>query len=303
MNKSGWFIICIFTFFALTISFPCFAQNKIIAVVNNEAITQKDLDDFMAFMRIQLSEEFKGRQLEDKIASMKQEFIERLIEDRIILQEAKKNKATVDEARVKARVIEIKDQYPSESMFEEALRMQGLVQADIESKVRDQMLTFGIIENKVRSKIVVSPAEVTDFYQMNPDSFKSPQVWEFDFMALESKDLAEEISQAVKKGRPLEELSAKYSLSLNKLSTKDGQFKKDAEDVLLKLKGNEVSAPVKIEDKYYIFRLNKIIPPRQLSLSEAQEKIYAYLFGKKMQENLAKWLDELKKQSYIKIIN
>ena len=88
-----------------------------------------------------------------------------------------------------------------------------------------------------------------------------------------------------------------------KLSTKEGQFKKDAEDVLLKLKGNEVSAPVKIEDKYYIFRLNKIIPPRQLSLSEAQEKIYAYLFAKKMQENLAKWLDELKKQSYIKIIN
>jgi parvulin-like peptidyl-prolyl isomerase len=234
---------------------------------------------------------------------MKQEFIDRLIEDRIILQEARKNKFTIDENRVKARIAEIKRQYPSDSVFEEALRMQGLVQADIESKVRDQMLMFGIIENKVRSKIVVSPAEVTDFYQKNPGSFKSPQVWEFDFMALESKDLAGEISQAVKKGQSLENLSGKYSLSVNKLSMKEGQFKKDAEDVLLKLKVNDVSEPVKIEDKYYIFRLNNIIPPRQLSLSEAQENIHSYLFGKKMQENLAKWLDELKKQSYIKIIN
>ena len=84
---------------------------------------------------------------------------------------------------------------------------------------------------------------------------------------------------------------------------KNGQFKKDVEDALLKLKVNEVSEPLDIENRYYIFRLNNIIPPRKLSLSEAQENIHSYLFNKKMQEGLLKWLDELRKQSYIKIIN
>jgi len=39
-----------------------------------------------------------------------------------------------------------------------------------------------------------------------------------------------------------------------------------------------------------------------MDLVESQEKIHAYLFDKKVQERLTNWLDELKKQSYIKIL-
>ncbi len=280
-----------------------YALDKIIAIVNNDVITQRDLDDFVSFMRVQMSGELKGSQLDDKIKTMTPEFVDRLVEDRIILQEARKNKLIADEGRIKGRMAEIKRQYPSDIEFQEALKKQGLVQADIEARVRDQMLMYNIIESKVRSRVVVSPAEVTNFYQQAPDNFKSPQVCEFDFLALDSQGVADEISQGAKKDQSLEDLAAKFSLSLNKLSMKEGQFKKDVEDVLLKLKAGNVSEPIKIEDKYYIFRLNKINPPRQLSLSETQENIYSYLFNKKMQEGLAKWLDELKKQSYIKIIN
>jgi hypothetical protein len=48
--------------------------------------------------------------------------------------------------------------------------------------------------------------------------------------------------------------------------------------------------------------LDKIIPTRQLTLSEAQDRINGFLYGNKMQAALVKWLDELKKQSYIKIL-
>jgi len=41
----------------------CFAQDKIVAVVNDEIITQKDLNDFVNFMRMQLSIELTGEQL------------------------------------------------------------------------------------------------------------------------------------------------------------------------------------------------------------------------------------------------
>lgn len=279
-----------------------YALDKIVAIVNNDVITQRDLDDFVSFMRVQMSGELKGSQLDDKIKSMRDEFVDRLVEDRIILQEAKKDKIIADENRVKGRMAEIKRQYPSDIEFQEALKRQGLVQADIEARVRDQMLMYNIIESKVRSKVVVSPAEVTNFYQQAPDDFKTPQVWEFDFLASDSQGVTDEISQGAKKGQSLEDLAAKFSLSLNKLSMKEGQFKKDVEDILLKMKAGNVSEPLKIEDKYYIFRLNKINPPRQLSLSETQENIYSYLFNKRMQEGLAKWLDELKKQSYIKIL-
>jgi len=38
-----------------------FAAERIVAVVNNEAITQKDVDDFVNFMRVQLSQQITDK--------------------------------------------------------------------------------------------------------------------------------------------------------------------------------------------------------------------------------------------------
>ena len=90
---------------------------------------------------------------------------------------------------------------------------------------------------------------------------------------------------------------------MNQITAKKGQeLRKDIEEEVFKLGIDEVSNPVKVEKKYYVFKLDNIIPTKQLSLQEAQAHIYPFLFEKKMQEKLAEWIDGLRKQSYIKII-
>ena len=78
-----------------------YAQDKIIAIVNSDVITQKDLNDFLNFMRMQLMTEYKGKELENKIQSMKLDLIDKLVEDRLILQQAKKNNIQIDEGRLR----------------------------------------------------------------------------------------------------------------------------------------------------------------------------------------------------------
>ena len=77
------------------------------------------------------------------------------------------------------------------------------MQADIEAKIREQMLMYNIIDVKVRSKIMVSPAEVTDYYQKNIEQLRTSAEWEFDAVALEDKNLAFEVSDNLKKGESL----------------------------------------------------------------------------------------------------
>jgi hypothetical protein len=48
-----------------------YAQDKIVAIVNKDIITQKDLTDFINFARMQMLTEYKGEQLEAKIQAMK----------------------------------------------------------------------------------------------------------------------------------------------------------------------------------------------------------------------------------------
>lgn len=279
-----------------------YAQDKIIAVVNNEVITQKDLNDFINFMGMQLSREYKGKELENKIESMKKDLLDKLIEDRIILQEAKKNNIAVDESRIKARINEIKKRYVTDQEFQNDLGRQGMSQADLEKKIREQFLMYNIIEQKIRSKIIVRPDEVTSFYNENKKELVTPEEKQLDAITLENLDQATSFSYNLKRGERLEDLAMRYPITINKLNYNEGvELRKEIESTVKNLAITEVSDPVKLDDKYCVFRLNTIIPPKQLSLSEAQEKIHEFLFNSKMQEELAKWLDELKSKSYIKI--
>lgn len=294
--------ICSILFFFVFTVFSS-AQDKIVAIVNDDVITQKDLNDFINFMRVELSTKYTGKQLESKIQSMKLDLLDKLIEDRLILQEAKRNKINVDESRVKARVDEIRKHYASDSEFQKSLSKQGLVEADLESKIREQSLMYNIVDSKIRSKIIVNPGEVTDFYRENIEKLRLPEEREFDAITIDSESLAQEAFGALKNSQKLEEVINRYALSVNKFNTlKDGQLRKDIEEAVSKLNLGETSPPIKIEDKYYIFKLDNIIPGRQQTLSEVQDEIYKFLYDRKMQEQLTKWLDALRGHAYIKIL-
>jgi len=286
----------------LVTSYELFALDQIVAVVNQDVITQKDLNDFINFMRVQLMAEYKGEKLESKIQSMKLDLIDRLIEDHLILQEAKKSGIRIDQSRINARIAEIKKHYASDRAFQDAIAKQGLVQADIEKKIREQLLMQAIIEIKIKSKIIINPLEVTEFYQQNIENFKLPEGREFESLSIKDADLSREIFAKLRSDGDFQEVAKVYSLNVNKFnSTQKGQLRGDIEEEIFKLQPGEISNPIKIEDSYYIFKLNSINPPRQQTLSETQDEIYTFLFNAKMQEALANWLEELKKHSYIKI--
>lgn len=294
-------LLCLFAGGILYMPRTSFADFQIVAVVNNDAITKKDLDDFSRFMQMQLSSQYQGEALKEKIESLKAELLDKLIEDRLILQEAKRSNIRVEESRVRAKINEIKRQYPSEAAFESALASQGLVQADIETRIREQLLMYMFIDAKVRSRIVVKPSEVTDFYEKHIGEFMLPEKREVEAIAIDDPEKVKSIGDNINKGAGLEEIASRYSLNISELDFfKGDELKKGVSDIIFSLEPGKMSAPTRIGDAYYVFRLKNINPPRQQTLAEVQEKVCDFIFNSKMQEEMNKWLDELKSKSYIK---
>jgi parvulin-like peptidyl-prolyl isomerase len=303
LNLKTLVLIFFIGIFNLFCHFPkLYAQDKIIAVVNKEIITQKDLDNFLNFMRIQLSQQYKEEKLEEKIQAIRTDSLQRLIEDRLILQEAKKNKIKTDDSRIKGQINQIKGKYNSEREFQNALKEQGLVEADLVSRIKEQLLMFNIIEIKVRDKIVVSPAEITDYYNKNSVKFITREQRDFQSLLIESQETAGNIYNDLKAGKDINELAQANSLKVNALSVFRGELKKELEDVLFKLDTSEITQPIKIKDKFYLFKLIKTIPPKQNTMAEVQDTIYNSIYENKMQEAMVKWVDGLKKSAYIKIV-
>ena len=287
-NRILKIVLCSILFFVLAPAFLS-AQDKIIAVVNNAAITQKELDDFLTFMRLQLSGE--------------QDLLNKLIEDKLILQEARRSNVTIEDSLIKARMMQIKKRYRDDEEFQRSLAAQGLTEADIEEKIRDQAAMYRVIEQEVKSTVSVSPSEVTDFYSANIDEFRFPQERSLEYLKVKDENVAREIDGRVKKGQDLALVAKELGLTLNSLSVSSKEeLKPKLKEVVLKLNKGETSEPILIEDYYYILKLLEIIPARQQNLSEVQDAIHKFLFEEKMQKKLTSWLEGLKKNSYINII-
>lgn len=295
-------IIILLIGFILSYNFTLCAQNRIVAIVDKEVITQADLDNFYNFIHMQLISGYERYEFEDKMQAIKKELLEKLIEEKLILQEANKENIQVDENRIKAKIEQMKKSFPSDLEFQRALTKQGLTQADIEKRIKEQFLITSLIEAKIKNKIIVKPTEVTEFYQKNKDNLIEPEKREFMFIKVKDKNLAEELYTKLNKDLDFTELAKNYSLNIEQLSVSKGrELKKELENILFKLNLGQISIPIKIEDNFYIFKLCNIIPYRQKSLSEVQDEIYTFLLEEKTHREMRRWLDELKKRAYIKI--
>lgn len=279
------------------------AEENIVAVVNNEIVTQKDLDGFLNYMRVKFSQQYSGENLEGKIKEMKADLMQRLIEDKLILQQARKENIKVDPNRIQGKINEIKKSYNSSKEFEEALMDQGLSEADLAKRIEEQILNYAVIEQKVKDKIQINPTEITEYYNKNINDFGSPEQREFNSMSFTNEDDAYRAFNRLRNGKALEEVTSEISFKTNKVTAKKGgELRKEFEDIVFNLQDNEISKPIKLDDNYYIFQLLEIIPQQKLGLTEAQDTVYSLVLEKKMQEGVVKWLDELKKKAYIKIM-
>lgn len=292
------YLMFLLLFFSVTCAA---AQDRIVAIVNNEVITQKDLDSFTTFTRIQLSQKLSGQTLEDKLASLKKDLLQRLIEDRLILQEAKKSNLRVDESRVKSKVAEVKKRYESEREFTEALVQQGLSESDVEGRIKEQMMMYSLIDSKIRSKIQIKPAEITEYYSRNKQDMVMPERREVSSIAADSEQSAKAMWRELKQGKDINALAKERDAKVSNFSAKAGELKKEIDGAVFQLNIGQVSEPLNVNGVYYVFKVNAVLSPQVQPLIEVQDAISALLFEKKMQEAVAAWLEELRKSAYIKI--
>lgn len=280
---------------------PACAQDGIVAIVNKEVITSKELRDFENFLRLQMSREYDGRELEDKVNSMRPELLDKLIDDRLILQEAHRAGVQVNEEKVKARVRDIVKRYGSEFEFKEELRQQGLVPGDIERKIREQFMTYALIQDRVNSRVEVKPEEVTAYYRQHSDEYNRDEERVFETVASASDEVVRTARHDLVRGQSLDVVKQRYGVQTDEMIAIRGKgLKPQLEKDLFALPENGVSDVILSGDTFYLFRVKQILPARTRTLQEAQDEIYAQLYDQKTVEAMQSWLNGLKAKAYIK---
>jgi parvulin-like peptidyl-prolyl isomerase len=276
-------------------------SDTIVAVVNNDVITQSDIDSYLNMVYMQLSKQLHGEELQKAWGEAKKNVVEKLIDDRLIIQEAKKGDFKVREGMVEKRLREIADSFSDKESFSAYLREQGMTLGELKAKIREQIMMYIVIDREVRSKVSVSPQETTRYYQDHKEEFKRPGAFRVNSIFVKDEEARGKVSQLLKEGEDFtsvfQQLSQRQPLGV----IGEGELKPEIEEIIRALPVGGVSSPVKVEDGYYFFKLEEIIPPQELSLEESREKINKFLGDEKFSKRLEEWIGSLKKNAYIQI--
>ncbi len=277
---------------------PAFGESsdKIVAIVNGDIITEEELNLFMKMTDLE-EEGLSGADPQE----LRKRLLERLVEDRLILQEAKNLQVKIDETLVEDRVRDIRLRAGSQRNFENALINQGVSLNELREKLRNQFMIYTVIQREVKRKIQVSPKEVTDYFQEHESEFLTPEAVVVESIFVADKEALGEVQEQLSQGKDFAEVAKTYSKKSSIGRVTRGQLKKELEDFVFSLGLGQCSRPIAIDDGFYIFLVKEKLSPSKKTIQEVKDKIAAELENRKLEKALLEWLEQLKEKAYISV--
>src|SRR3989338_6027090 len=138
--------------------------DRVVAVVNDEAITQSELDIILRPLYEEYRRHYEGSELLKAVAEARQRILSQLIEDRLVYQEAKLREVEVEPTRIDQDLEQFQAQFENQEIYEQALQEQGISETELRERLKRQAMIRYLHDSEIRSKIVISPTDLQNYY-------------------------------------------------------------------------------------------------------------------------------------------
>ena len=290
---------------------------EIVAIVNDDIITlsqyREQYDQTYQMLRTQL----QGEEFEKAFSQAKEQILDTMITDLLLLQQAKKRQLSATE-EVKNYVDRLKreNNIETDAQFRQALVQQGLNYEQFLRQIEEGLLRQILISIDVDRMIVVDETEGVNYYRENPQEFTDPAEYHLRAIYLSSElqtaDEVErrkaEINGRLQAGEDFVTLASEAGDSPLKENQGDLGFIKHGdldpalEAAVANLQTGEATPWVQARNGWYVLKLEEKKESRLKSFEEARKDIYDKIFREKRMNKLSEYLTELKAKNYIKIL-
>jgi len=290
--------------------------DRVLAVVNNDAITLSEIQEAIAVYKY----ENRDHTTENS-DQLVQQFLNRMIDSRLQVQEAEREKIVIEEKEIDEELAERIKQMnmKSKEEFEAALKAQGIPMSAIRKRIADELRRGRIVSRKVRLRISVTEDEVTQYLEANRAKLETglsyharhilvlPETGAEDAAWENARIRAEMLRSQLQQGADFAELARQQSRDASArdggdLGTlKRGELAQDIEAQILSLKPGQISAPYRSALGYHIFKLESKETLEGEGLARVRSQIREILFREKFDTRLDAWLKELKQRAVIDV--
>jgi peptidyl-prolyl cis-trans isomerase SurA len=305
----------------LTLAAPARPQvvDRIVAVVNDDIVLLSELNEALTpyYQKIAAAG-YSDEQARRMRFKTREDLLAQLVDETLTGQEIKRLGLSVSTAEVDSMLERIKEvNYLTDEELRAALEREGTTLTAYREELKEQLLRTKLVNIEVKSKIVVTEADIKAYYEANLARYKGEPEYHLRNIVLDIPDAntapamrrrMEAIVAEIKAGLSFAEAARRYSesvlaeeggdlgrISLSTLSEKirtalDGLEPGECTDILVTDQGLQ------------IFYVESLYAASGRSLAEASAEIEDKLFKQIVDEKFNAWLESLRSQAHIKII-
>ena len=294
---------------------------EIIARVNNEIITRSELDKARAAAAEDAQQDCSGRcsqeQLQVAIEDRQKYALRDLIDQSLLSQRGKDMGINVkpevvkqlDEIRVKNNLKDMDD-------LEKAVTSQSVNWEDFKNNIENRLLTQEVIRREVGSHITIGHDDAMKYYEEHKKDFvrqeqvalraieiKTEGKKESEIPELKAK--AQKLHDRVKDGEDFGELAKRFSDGSTAQQGgylgvyKRGELSKELEDVVFKMKKNEMTDVIETKQGFLILQVLEHYEEGEQPFNKVENEIMDHLYNERMEPALRDYLKTLREQSYV----
>lgn len=294
------------------------ATARVVAQVGEELLIDAEIKHHLQPLYRQLEEIYSGDELAEMKARARSNAVQSWVERELILKQARRAEDIfITPHEIESRLEEARSAYPSREEYEAALAREGLTESDLRSQIGDELKIQHLVVREVRQRVHVSPRQISDYYEANPEQFAEREMVRFSHILIRAGDdeesrsaareRAERIRRRLEEGDSFEDLARNYSEGPRAEQGGDwgfvvrGDLRPALEEAVFDLKVEEHSRLIETELGFHIGRVTARRAAELKPLDEVWEEIEDKLYAARFEEIFRDWIERLKAESYVVI--
>src|SRR5215472_4802427 len=296
---------------------------EIIARVNNEIITRSEYQKSLAQTEEEVRQDCEGKctpeQLQSELEGRKKNALRDLIDQSLLAQRGKDLGISVETEVIKQLdQIRIQNKLKDMDELEKAVTSQGLNWEDFKNNIRNRILTQKVVSQEVGSHISIGESDAQKYYEAHKSEFVRPeQVGLREIIVntegkkeAELPDLRKKAETALKRVKDGEDFG-EIAKRLSDGTTKDqggyiglfkrGELAKQLEEVVFKMKRNELTDVIETKQGYLVFQVLEHYDEGEQGFDKVKSEIMDHLYNEKLEPAVREYLKTLREQSYVVI--
>jgi len=289
----------------------------VVARVNGESVTKAELESAIAA----LERRNQGPVPPDQRNQIYRGVLDQLVGFKLLSQEAAAQKVAVPDAEIDAQVAQIRQQFPSEDAFNQALAQQQKTVDGLKADARGTMAIQKMLEASLAGKVAVTPAQTQAFYDKNPDQFRQPEQVRASHILISvpggadaaaktaAQQKAEGLLKQLKSGGDFAALAKEHSQDPGSAVNGGdlgffgrGQMVGPFDEAAFTLAAGATSDLVETQFGFHIIRVAEKKAAGLVALDDVRTEVEQYLLGQNRQREVQTLVDTLKAKAKVEIL-